>query len=88
MTTLLVWLVVGIIAGVLAKQLIPNMDKSNWFFAAFICIVGAMTGGFAGELSGASQGFATEALVAVTGAMIVLFFFRQYLTDINAEAID
>lgn len=86
--TLFVWLLVGVIAGVLAKRLIPTMDRSNWMFAAIIAIIGAMTGGFAGEVSGAASGFVTEAIVAIIGTGVVLFFFRQYLTDVNAEAID
>lgn len=87
--TLLLWLAVGIVAGVLAKQVIPSMDRNNWIFAAIIAIVGALTGGFAGEVSGASQNiFLIEGLVALIGAGVVLFFFRQYLTDVNTEAID
>jgi len=34
--TLILWLVVGIVVGILAKRVIPTLDKSNWLFAALI----------------------------------------------------
>ncbi len=81
--TLLLWLGVGIIAGILAKRLIPSMSRANWAFAALIAIVGAMTGGFAGEISGAGTTYLAETIVAIIGAAVVLFFYRQYLSDLN-----
>ena len=86
--TLLLWLAVGLVAGVLAKRVIPSMDKSNLIFVAIIAVIGAVFGGFAGELSGASSNHITEIIVAMVGTGLVLFFFRQYVTDINAGAID
>lgn len=82
--TLLLWLVVGIVVGIFAKRVIPTLDNRNWIFAGIIAIVGAFTGGFAGEISGAGQSYAVEAVVAIIGAVTVLFFFRQYMADIKA----
>lgn len=84
--TLLLWLAVGIITGVLAKRVIPSLDKKNWVFALMIATVGAFTGGFAGEISGAGQSYAVEVAVAIVGAVTVLFFFRNYMTDIKTNA--
>lgn len=81
--TLLLWLAVGIVVGVLAKRVIPTLDKRNWIFAALIAIVGAFTGGFAGEISGAGQNYVVEGIVAVIGAVTVLFFFRQYMSEVK-----
>ena len=81
--TLLLWLAVGIVVGILAKRVIPSLDKSNWIFASLIAIVGAFTGGFAGEISGAGQNYITETVVAVIGAITVLYFFRQYMSDVK-----
>ena len=81
--TLLLWLVVGIVAGVLAKRVVPTMNKSSMIFAALIATVGAFFGGFAGEISGAGVNLFAEAVVAIIGAGIVLFFYRQYLSDLN-----
>ena len=82
--TLVLWLVVGVVAGILAKRTMPNMSTSNWAFAGLIAIVGAFFGGFAGEISGAGQTYLMEGLVAFAGAGTVLYFYRQYLSDINA----
>lgn len=81
--TLLLWLVVGVVAGVLAKRVVPTMNKSSMFFAALIATVGAFFGGFAGEISGTGTNLMAEAVVAIIGAGIVLFFYRQYLADLN-----
>jgi len=86
--TLILWLAVGLVAGFLAKRVIPSMDKSNWIFVAIIAVIGAVFGGFAGELSGASFNYVTEVMVAMVGTGLVLFFFRQYVSDLNTEAID
>lgn len=85
--TLILWLAVGIVVGVLAKRVIPTLNKNNWIFATLIAIVGAFFGGFAGEISGAGQNLLVEGIVAVVGAVTVLYFFRQYMSDAkSAEA--
>ena len=85
--TLLLWLAVGIITGVLAKRVIPTLDKRNWVFAALIAIVGAFTGGFAGEISGAGSTYVMEVVIALLGAVTVLFFFRQYMEDAKTNTV-
>ena len=84
--TLLLWLAVGIITGVLAKRVIPTLDKRNWIFAALIATVGAFTGGFFGEISGAGQNYALETIVACVGAVTVLYFFRQYMSEAKTDS--
>lgn len=81
--TLLLWLAVGVVVGILAKRVIPTLDNRNWIFAGIIATVGAFTGGFAGEISGAGQNYAIETIVAIIGAVTVLFFFRQYMADLK-----
>lgn len=81
--TLILWLVVGIVAGVYAKRVLPSLRKSSLVFAALVAIVGAMSGGFAGEIIGTASSYFAEVVVALLGAVIVLFFYRQYLADLN-----
>ena len=80
--TLLYWLLAGGAAGILAKKLIPKMGTVNWMFAGFIAIIGACVGGFAAALSGLSQGqMVVDVIVAFVGSMVVLVFFRQFLSE-------
>lgn len=86
--TLLLWLGAGLLVGVLAKRIIPRLGGTDWLFAAAIAIVGAFTGGFAGEVSGMSRDILPiQIVVALAGAVVVLYFFRQYMTDAtNSQA--
>lgn len=80
--TLLLWLAVGFFSGALAKALIPKLDKNNWIFATLIAITGAMAGGFAAAISGVQANAVVNIVIAFAGAMVVLFFYRQYLMDV------
>ncbi len=80
--TLIGWLIVGIVTGILAKRVVPKMETSDWFFAALIAIVGAMMGGFAGEVSGVSNDiFVVKMIIALAGSFTTLFFFREYISS-------
>ncbi len=78
--TLLVWLGLGMLLGIIASRLIPKMEFSNAFFAFVIAIVGAIFGGFAASIMGYNQILASGGL-AVIGSLTVLFFYKHYLTD-------
>ena len=80
--TLVLWLIIGFFAGALAKAIVPKLDKNNWFFAFLIAITGAMAGGFATAISGVSGNYLVNCLIALAGATVVLFFYRQYLSDV------
>ncbi len=80
--TLVLWLLVGIATGALAKALIPKLDRNNWIFALLIAVTGAMAGGFAAAISGVSDSFVINLVIAFIGAVVVLFFYRQYLSDV------
>ena len=78
--TLLLWLCMGVVGGLIASRLIPKMEVSNTVFAFLIAMVGSIFGGFAASLIGIKAVFMTL-VVALFGALVVLFFYRQYLTD-------
>lgn len=80
--TLVLWLLVGVFSGALAKALIPKLDKNNWIFALLIAITGAMAGGFAAAITGVGESFVVNLVIAFIGAVVVLFFYRQYLIDV------
>ena len=73
------WIVVGLIAGVLAKFLLPGDDPGGLIVTTIIGMAGAVVGGILiGILGGAgATGFnAWSVLVATLGAMILLFVYR------------
>jgi len=70
------WIVVGLIAGVIAKFLMK--DSLGWIMTIVLGIVGAFVGGWVSGLVGgpAVSGLnLTSILVAAVGAMIVLFVY-------------
>lgn len=69
----LTWIVVGLLAGVIAKMVMG--DNLGWIMTIILGIVGAFVGGWVFGLFGGPgvSGFnLTSILVAAVGAMIVL----------------
>lgn len=52
MISLLVWLVLGFLAGYLAKLIMPGNDGGGVIMTIILGIVGAVVGGFIGTLVG------------------------------------
>jgi uncharacterized membrane protein YeaQ/YmgE (transglycosylase-associated protein family) len=74
------WIVFGLIAGVVAKFLMPGKDPGGLIVTILIGIVGAMVGGWIGTQLGFGtvSGFDIRSmLVAVGGAMLLLFGYRM-----------
>ena len=76
---ILAWIVVGLIAGVLAKLIMPGDDPGGIIVTILIGIVGAFVGGFVVNLLGGAgvSGFNIwSILVATLGAIILLDIYR------------
>ena len=76
---ILAWIVFGLIAGVLAKFIMPGDDPGGFIVTTIIGIVGAVIGGFiAVQLGwGDVTGFDVRSFViAIIGALILLFGYR------------
>ena len=74
------WVVFGLIAGALAKLIMPGDDPGGIGVTILIGIAGAVIGGFVGSLIGFGtvSGFNLRSLVvAIAGALILLFGYRQ-----------
>jgi len=72
------WLLVGLIAGLLAKWLIPWSRPGGLIFTILIGMAGASIGGFIFRLlggTGATVFNLWSILVATLGAIILLFLF-------------
>lgn len=76
---LIAWIVMGLIAGVIAKLLMPGRDPGGCIITCLIGIAGALLGGFLATLLGFGgvSGFdIRSALIAVIGAIILLLLYR------------
>ena len=74
------WIVLGLIVGLLAKWIMPGKDPGGIIITILLGIAGAFVGGFIGSLLGFGSitGFNIVSLVlAVAGALIILFIYRQ-----------
>jgi uncharacterized membrane protein YeaQ/YmgE (transglycosylase-associated protein family) len=73
------WIFLGLIAGALAKFLVPGKDPGGFFVTILIGIVGAIVGGFLGSFIGLGrvESFDIGGLIIATlGAIILLVLYR------------
>lgn len=76
---LLSWVVLGLIAGALAKFVMPGKDPGGCIVTTVIGIVGALLGGFIATYLGYGgiSGFDVRSLViAILGAILLLAIYR------------
>ena len=74
------WIVFGLLAGILAKFLMPGDDAGGFIRTTLLGVVGAMVGGFIGtELGfGDVTGFNVRSFaIAIAGAVLVLWVYRK-----------
>jgi len=75
----LAWIVFGLIAGVIAKLLMPGKDPGGFIITILLGIAGALLGGFIGSALGLGSvtGFNLGSFViAVLGAILLLVIYR------------
>ena len=77
---IIAWIVVGLVAGAIAKMLMPGDDPGGIVVTILLGIAGAVVGGFIAVALGISNGvddFDIGTIVlAVLGAMLLLFGYR------------
>jgi uncharacterized membrane protein YeaQ/YmgE (transglycosylase-associated protein family) len=78
---IIAFIILGLLAGAIAKALMPGDDPGGWIITAVIGIVGAILGGFlAGALFGADpmdEFFDISTwLTAIVGSIILLVIYR------------
>jgi len=76
---IITWIIVGLIAGVLGKLIMPGDDPGGIIVTILIGIAGALVGGFIFGLLGGSgvTGFNIWSIVVATiGAIILLAIYR------------
>jgi uncharacterized membrane protein YeaQ/YmgE (transglycosylase-associated protein family) len=75
---LISWIVVGVIAGLLARRIVPGPDPGRFIVTVLLGMAGASVGGFVvGVLGGSgATGFNVwSVLVATLGAVILLYLY-------------
>ena len=76
---ILSWLVLGLIAGAIARWIMPSKGPSGILLTAIIGIKGAFVGGFIGSALGLGsvQGFnLTSLFLATVGAAVLLLLYH------------
>ena len=77
---ILTWIIFGLIAGAIAKFIMPGDDPGGFIITILIGIAGALLGGFIGSsvLGVDVTGFnITSFLVAIGGSLLLLFGYRM-----------
>jgi uncharacterized membrane protein YeaQ/YmgE (transglycosylase-associated protein family) len=75
------WIVVGLIAGILGKLIMPGRDPGGFLLTIVIGMIGALVGGLIVQLLGGTglTGFSIwSILVATLGAIILLAIYRLF----------
>jgi len=76
---LLAWIVMGLLAGIVAKFIMPGPDGGGIVMTILLGIVGAIVGGFVGQVLGLGtfNGFDLRSFgLAVLGSLLLLAAFR------------
>ena len=77
---IITWIIIGAIAGALAKLIMPGDDPGGIIVTILLGIVGAFVGGFLTSLVGiGGGGFIWTIIVATIGAIILLAIYRAFV---------
>ena len=76
---IIAWIVIGLLAGIIAKAIMPGKQGGGFFATLLLGVVGGIVGGLiGGAISGKGlTGFSLwSLLLAVAGSMLVLFVWE------------
>ena len=80
---ILTWIVLGLVAGAIAKLLMPGRDPGGWIVTMLLGVAGAFLGGFIGRAiwgSGGVDGFNLGSIgLAVLGSFVLLLLYRLFV---------
>ena len=73
----LTWIIIGLIAGAIAKAITPGRDPSGCIVTILLGVGGAVVAGFLGQQLGWYRpGEGAGFLAAIAGAILILFVYR------------
>ena len=71
------WIVIGLLAGGLAKLIMPGKDPGGCLVTIVLGIAGALVAGFIGDaLNWSPRGQFSSFVAATLGAILILFVYR------------
>ena len=72
------WIVIGGVAGVIAKAIMPGKDPGGCIVTILLGIAGALLAGFIGSAVGwYERGEGAGFIAAIIGAILILFIYRM-----------
>lgn len=72
-------LLIGLIAGAIAKFIMPGDDPGGWIITMLLGVAGAFVGGFLFQMLGIGEGGAAGLIGAIIGALILLALYRLFV---------
>jgi uncharacterized membrane protein YeaQ/YmgE (transglycosylase-associated protein family) len=80
MSGILGWIVFGLIAGFVAKLLMPGRDPGGFIVTILLGVAGALLGGFVGQALGLyREGEPVGFLMSVVGSITLLLLYRVFM---------
>jgi uncharacterized membrane protein YeaQ/YmgE (transglycosylase-associated protein family) len=75
------WIVLGLIAGVLAKMVMPGKDPGGFIITILLGVGGAFIGGWIGTQLGIASfnGFTLQGVLVATGGAVLLLVAHRAL---------
>jgi uncharacterized membrane protein YeaQ/YmgE (transglycosylase-associated protein family) len=76
---ILSWIILGLVAGILAKLIMPGKDGGGFIVTSLLGIAGAFVGGWAGAFLGlgSTGDFSLGSIATATvGALLLLVIYR------------
>jgi uncharacterized membrane protein YeaQ/YmgE (transglycosylase-associated protein family) len=76
--SIVLWVLFGLIVGVIAKLLTPGRDPGGFVLTTLLGIAGALVGGFVGRLIGLYPSYQSTGgfFMSILGAVILLAIYR------------
>ncbi len=82
---LLTWLLIGLAAGTVAKMITPQEEKGGWVSSLVVGLIGSTIGGMLAGFIGLNRilnsTWLGSLIVALAGAVLVLYIYHKYLKD-------
>ncbi|RMG25380.1 MAG: GlsB/YeaQ/YmgE family stress response membrane protein [Bacteroidetes bacterium] len=80
----IIWLLIGLAAGAIAKAITPQQEKGGWISSIIIGIIGASVGGWVARtlhINWLGTTWLGTLALAVGGSLLVLWIYHKFLAD-------